>query len=138
MYRITLLTVGKKKRGPLKDLADQYVKWSSPSVRWEIKEVSEVRELPQNESLIILLDEAGQTFDSKTFANKLDAWAEGGAKPLTFVIGGAFGFSDAIKKKADIRLSLSPLTFPHEFARVILLEQIYRAMTILKGKRYHY
>jgi 23S rRNA (pseudouridine1915-N3)-methyltransferase len=108
-----------------------------PDAKWEVREVERLDTLPADDSLVILLDDAGKTFDSKTFARQLDRWAEGGARPLTFVIGGAFGFTDEIKKGAHVRLSLSPMTMPHDLARVVLLEQIYRAVTIQQGKRYH-
>jgi 23S rRNA (pseudouridine1915-N3)-methyltransferase len=83
---------------------------------------------------VFLLDEAGESLDSPAFAKRLEAV---GTKKIILVIGAALGFSPELKKRYP-RLSLSRLTMPHELARVVLLEQLYRAVTILNGKQYHY
>ena len=83
----------------------------------------------------VLLDPLGRPTDSAQFTS-LIAQAEETAIDLVFVIGGAEGFSEAWKKRADLLLSLSPMTFPHELARVMLAEQIYRAFTTLRGHPY--
>lgn len=86
---------------------------------------------------LILLDEKGKTYDSKKFANTLQGWMNRGPKRLVFVVGGAFGFSEDVYQKCDAKLSLSSMTFSHQLIRLIFLEQIYRAFTILKGEPYH-
>jgi len=85
---------------------------------------------------LILLDETGKRFNSKNFAQELQKEL-GAFSNINFLIGGAYGFSDSIKKKADKLLALSELTFPHHLARVLLLEQIYRAFSILNNEPYH-
>lgn len=157
MYKITLIIIGGQKTGPHKELSDEYSKRLKADVSLKITEVTEtpfhspaerekilkiegekIRKAIPKDSFLIILEATGKTFTSEAFAGKLDQWAEGGARPLTIVIGGPLGLSDKIKKEANLLLSLSPMTMPHDLARVVLLEQIYRAMTILKGKVYHY
>lgn len=89
-------------------------------------------------SYVILLDEAGKTYSSRRFADHLQKRFNSGGKSLVFVIGGPYGFSDALKKRANERLSLSPMTFSHQMVRLIAVEQIYRAMTILRNEPYHH
>lgn len=85
---------------------------------------------------VVILDEHGAEFTSRAFADQVDQWIM--SKPnLMFVIGGAFGFSEGVKNRANARLSLSKLTFPHNMVRTVFLEQLYRAFTILKGGHYH-
>ena len=86
---------------------------------------------------MILLDERGKEFHSISFAEYLNG-LEGRVKHLLFVIGGPYGFSDEVYKRADASLSLSKLTFSHQLVRVIFMEQLYRAYTILKGEPYHH
>ena len=90
-------------------------------------------ELKPAEQLVALCEE-GQTFDSLAFANRLEG---SGSDRLAFVIGGADGLDPVIKAQASWRLSLSPMTFPHELARLLLLEQLYRALSIQQGGPYH-
>lgn len=89
-------------------------------------------------SLVCLLDERGKKYDSIQFARQLDAWALAGRSQLDFVIGGAFGFSDAVYQRADVQLSLSEMTFSHQLIRLIFLEQLYRGFTILRNEPYHH
>jgi 23S rRNA (pseudouridine1915-N3)-methyltransferase len=90
----------------------------------------------QKASTNILLDEKGKSFNSIQFSelinNKMIT-----SKDLNFIIGGAYGFSEEVKKKANILLSLSNMTMPHHLARLVLVEQLYRAFTILKNEKYH-
>jgi 23S rRNA (pseudouridine1915-N3)-methyltransferase len=86
---------------------------------------------------VILLDEHGREFSSEELAEFIAAKQQAGLKRLALVIGGAAGVSDEVKKRADLRLALSRMTLTHELARVILLEQIYRAFTLLGGFPYH-
>jgi len=86
-----------------------------------------------DEQLVVMAEE-GQTFDSRAFAERLEG---SGSERLVFVIGGAEGIDPALKARARWKLSLSPMTFPHELARLLLLEQLYRALTIQQGGPYH-
>ena len=91
-----------------------------------------------SDSIVVLLDENGKQFTSKKFADFIQSKMNTGKKNLVFVIGGAYGFSEEIKKKANDLISLSNLTFPHKLAKLIFCEQLYRAFTILKGEKYHH
>jgi 23S rRNA (pseudouridine1915-N3)-methyltransferase len=90
-----------------------------------------------NNDWICLLDENGQTFSSQSFANFLEKKMEQRHKNVIFIIGGAYGFSEEIYKRADYKLSLSEMTFSHQIIRLIFVEQLYRAYTIIKGLPYH-
>ena len=86
---------------------------------------------------LVLLDERGQEYNSLSFAEHLNS-LEGRVNHLVFVIGGPYGFSEEVYERADAQLSLSKLTFSHQLVRVIFMEQLYRAYTILKGEPYHH
>lgn len=87
---------------------------------------------------MILLDERGRELTSREFSTFISKRMASGLKRLVMVIGGPYGFSPAVYERADGKVSLSRMTFPHEMARLILSEQIYRAMTILRGEPYHH
>ena len=87
---------------------------------------------------VILLDEKGKSFSSINFSNLLNQKLIGSNKRLVFVVGGAFGFSEEVYKRANSKLSLSKMTFSHQMIRLIFKEQLYRAFTILKGEKYHH
>jgi 23S rRNA (pseudouridine1915-N3)-methyltransferase len=91
-----------------------------------------------DKDFVICLDEKGSLLSSHIFAKKLTKWMENPHKIPCFVVGGPFGIDEELKNRVDFLLSLSPLTFPHEMARIILLEQIYRAHQILCNFPYHY
>jgi 23S rRNA (pseudouridine1915-N3)-methyltransferase len=153
MLDIILIAIGKIKDKRLADLANDYAKRLKPYARLKVVELEAVSFSENNKEaarkfegekienflnkqadnrLIYLLAERGERFDSP----KLALWLNN-KNPLILVLGGSLGFSDELYEKYP-SLSLSALTFPHEMARVILLEQIYRATTILKNKNYHY
>ncbi len=88
-------------------------------------------------SYIVALTEDGKSHDSRQFSKWLEVMGLQGRSDITFVIGGAAGLSREILDKADARLSLSAMTFPHQLARLVLVEQIYRAFTLIKGEPYH-
>jgi len=88
--------------------------------------------------MLIALDQSGKTHTSKALATNLLSWLEDPGKTPCFAVGGAFGFSQEVLARADYTLSLGPMTLPHELARVVLLEQLYRAASILKGTPYHH
>lgn len=85
----------------------------------------------------ILLDEKGKTFDSVAFAGFLQKRMNAGGKAINFVVGGAYGFSDEVYRAADEKLSLSKMTFSHQIIRVIFMEQLYRAFSIINNEPYH-
>ncbi len=96
-----------------------------------------LKNVKQNDELI-LLDEKGREFSSEEFAAHLDKKSIYGTKNVIFVIGGAYGFSEEVYKRANEKFSLSKMTFSHQMVRLIFLEQLYRAHTIIKGEPYHH
>jgi len=88
--------------------------------------------------LLILLDDKGKEFTSEDFAKQVQKLLNMPGKKMVFLIGGAFGFAPEIYRRANLKISLSKLTFNHQMARLFFLEQLYRAMTILKGEPYHH
>lgn len=141
MFTINIVQVGKMKKGPLAELAHELHKRLPPYARVQLRTVKELTGAESwwgNDSLKILLSEKGKTTDSIAFAQALTTWSDHGQRAVTFVVAGPHGFSPAVLKHADHLLSLSQMTFTHEMAYVILLEQLYRAGTILAGKTYHY
>ncbi len=101
------------------------------------KEAMSIRQkLPKGGKVIALCIE-GSLRSSEALAQQLDTWQSAGASTLTLLIGGSFGLHEGIKQEADLRLSMSPMTFPHHLARVMLLEQLYRAFQINAGTKYH-
>lgn len=109
-------------------------------------EVSRLKELEAQAFLkkitsrdtVVLLDENGKQFNSEGFAAQIGKWLIAGDKNVVFVIGGAFGFGESVIKIAALKLSLSEMTFSHQMVRLIFVEQLYRAFTILKGEPYHH
>ena len=87
---------------------------------------------------VVLLDENGKQFTSVEFAESLEKQMASGAKRLVFIIGGPYGFAQEVYDRANAKLSLSPMTFSHQMVRLIFVEQLYRAFTILKGEPYHH
>ena len=87
--------------------------------------------------LLVLLDSRGKSYTSEQFASWLGRERDGGRQEIVFAIGPASGWSEEARNRADLLLSLGPMTLPHELARVVLLEQVYRAFTILAGHPYH-
>jgi len=159
MLKITVLCVGSLKEAYWRDACKEYQKRLGAFCRFQIVEVSEER-IPQNpspaqiratveaegerllakmepSSVPVALCIEGKPMSSEQLSAQIEKLAVGGEGHLTFVIGGSWGLSDAVKSKARIRLSMSPMTFPHQLARVMLCEQIYRAMQILHGGQYH-
>lgn len=95
-----------------------------------------LEKLPKNSRVVALCIE-GKRMSSQELAASIARWAEQGTGEAAFIIGGSYGLSEAVKKRADLRLSMSPMTFPHQLARLMLCEQLYRAMSILGGAKYH-
>ncbi len=140
MFRIKIIQVGALKKGPLKELSLEFLKRLSLYAKLELVEVKELsaEHLKKTGAYTLILSETGRTLDSLDFAKSLTKWSEQGQRDLIFVIAGPFGFDRSLLTYADATLSLSPMTFTHEMAFVLLLEQLYRAGTILAGKTYHY
>lgn len=156
--RLAVLAVGRLKAGPERELCARYEERSRASSRNlgftgpEIIELGESRERrpedrkrEEGESLIarlgpgllITLDERGQNLSSETLAARLATARDNGVANASFMIGGADGLSDACRAKADLVLSFGAMTLPHQLVRVLVLEQIYRGMTIMGGHPYH-
>ena len=92
----------------------------------------------KSDDVVLLLDENGEHFSSRGFAEMLQRRMNSGVKQLVLIIGGAYGFSDAMYARANGKISFSKMTYSHEMIRLLLLEQLYRAHTILKGESYHH
>ncbi len=88
--------------------------------------------------VVVLLDENGKEFNSVEFSDFIQKRMNAGTKRLVFIIGGAYGFSDSVRKRADHELSLSRMTLTHQMVRLFFTEQLYRAFTIIKGEKYHH
>ena len=138
--KIKLIVVGKIKKSWIRDGLKVYLKRLPELVIKEIKDSTPIKEGKQvlsivnkSDYLIILTDE-GQHYTSLDFANFLNQM---NSHNLVFVIGGSEGISQELKGQASWQLSLSPMTFPHEIARLLFIEQLYRAKTLLQGSHYH-
>ena len=138
--RIRILAVGKVRKGWVLEGIATYLKRLPGLQVVELRDAGKAKEadavlaaLQPGEQLVVLAEE-GQTFASPAFAERLEG---SGSERLVFVIGGAEGIDPALKARASWKLSLSPMTFPHELARLLLLEQLYRALTIQQGGPYH-
>lgn len=156
--QIHVIAVGKIKEDYLKKAIEDYVKRLSKYTKVNVSEVAEedissrpaaeikakeaqklTRYLPERGLwYTIALDRKGVEITSEEFAQRIETLLVEGKSNIAFIIGGALGLDDSITKNADLRLSLSRLTFPHQIARFILFEQLYRAFKIIKGEPYHY
>lgn len=101
------------------------------------KESEQIRGKLKSGDVVVLCDESGRSWDSVAFSRDVEKWHARG-KRLVFIVGGAYGVDAELKKSASALLSLSPFTLPHELARTVLLEQVYRALTITSGEKYHH
>ena len=154
MRRIRLLAVGRIKSPHWRAAADFYkkrllrsvlldeqeVKDADPALPIESRkeqECSRLLGLLRPADTVICLDENGKSHSSRAFAELLGLFADTGKTPC-FIVGGAYGLTEAALSRAQLRLSFGPMTFPHELARVMLFEQLYRAQTILAGTGYHH
>ena len=102
------------------------------------KEGERLLRLVPEKSFLIVLDVKGKLLSSEALAKELASRALQGQSDLTFLIGGAFGLSPAVRERADLRISFSPMTFTHQMVRLLLYEQIYRAFKINRGEKYHW
>ena len=159
MQKVTILCVGKLKEPFYMQAVSEYQKRLSRHCKLEIVELPEQKlgddpsdaeieqslqkeaalieeKLPKGGALIAMCVE-GTALSSIQLSQKMQQFASRGASQLTFLIGSSFGLHPSVKQKADFRLSMSPMTFPHHLFRVMLLEQIYRAYQIESGTKYH-
>ena len=154
---IKLIAIGKTDNKQLIQLIDNYMKRLSHYIKFSLeiipdlkntKNLSEAQQKDKEGELIlgkinttdvvILLDENGKQFDSVSFSSYLQKHMNSGIKQLVFVIGGPYGFSEGIYKKANGKISLSKMTFSHQMIRLFFIEQLYRGFTILKNEPYHH
>ena len=158
MLPVTILTVGRLKDRFFEDASAEYMKYLKQFSKTEIVEIPAAT-LPDNpaqtqiqtaldkeaeailkripdSAFVAALCIEGKQYSSEDMAELLKANQQTG-KPVFFIIGGSYGLSDTVKKRANVRLSMSRMTFPHHLARVMVGEQIYRAFTIIEGSKYH-
>jgi len=152
---ITVLAVGKAAKGPERDLCARYVERAGAAGRQLGVTRVDMLEVPDGrggrkaedeaarllarrpQGILVALDEHGGCVTSAGFARRLQHWLDAGETSVAFALGGADGHGESLLEAADWRLSLGPMTLPHLLARVIVLEQIYRAVTIRLGHPYH-
>jgi 23S rRNA (pseudouridine1915-N3)-methyltransferase len=147
--KFQFIWIGKTKDKNWRALQDEYMRRLSHFVKCEIVEIRDsaphespeiegnrILQLLNQNSFVCLLDVKGRSLSSFDLAREITNWQNRGLKEIAFIIGGAEGVSAAVSEKANYMLSLSFLTFTHEMARVVLLEQLYRGYTIIKGFPY--
>lgn len=157
--RISLFAVGRLKSGPEKDLASRYLDRFSkagPAVGLEFSRLIEVPEsrasnadtrkkeeaailqksLPEG-GLLVLLDERGKSMDSESFAQMIGRFNDNGKRDMLIAIGGADGLDPELQSRADAVVNLGIMTWPHQLVRILIAEQLYRAVTIIAGHPYH-
>lgn len=157
--RIGITAIGRMKDGPERQLVSRYLergiglgrslglsgftvselaesRASSADSRKAEEAKAVINTLPEK-SVLIALDERGKTLSSEVFCTKLRDWRDAGRPALTFLIGGADGLDPSLREKADLVLSFSPMTWPHQLVRIMAAEQLYRCTTILSGHPYH-
>lgn len=149
--KLTIAAIGRSGRGPERELYDHY----AGRIRWPLalRELEEKRKLPAAElmrregdlllgavpagAVLVALDRQGKAMDSETFARQLGRWRDDSVSDIAFLIGGADGHAEPLLKKAALVLSFGPMTWPHQLARAMLAEQIYRSQQLLVGHPYH-
>ena len=155
--KIVLLTVGKTSEKYLIEGIDQYKKRLKNYTKFEMIEILNVKKSKnfsnselmkkegelvmkhlQSSDYLVLLDDKGKDFTSSKFAEKLQNWMLSGKKRLVFIVGGAYGFSEALIARGNEKISLSKMTFSHQMVRLFFVEQIYRGYTILNNEPYHH
>ena len=134
MLSVRLICVGKLKEKFYREACAEYEKRLKGYCRLEIIELAEQR-LPERPSQAMCIE--GGELSSEQFAQKLSGWMGSGTSHISVLIGGSCGLDEALKRAAQLRLSMSPMTFPHHLARVMVLEQLYRALNIAAGGKYH-
>jgi len=157
--RLLIAAVGRLKAGPERELLARYVERTNAAGKSLALSPLDIVEIPESvaktaakrksdeaaallsaipsAAKLIVMDERGKSTASEDFANQLARFRDGGAQTAAFVIGGADGLDETLRKKADLALAYGSATFPHQIVRILLAEQIYRAITILSGHPYH-
>lgn len=157
--RVLIAAVGRLRQGPERDLAERYRKRAADAGRrlglqgFELLEIRESRadhverrmieesiaiaNVVPERAVTALLDERGENLTSADFAGHLRGWQEAGRPAAVFIVGGADGLAPSLRGKADLAISFGAATWPHQLVRTMLLEQLYRAVTILAGHPYH-
>jgi 23S rRNA (pseudouridine1915-N3)-methyltransferase len=155
---VTIAAVGRLKAGPERALCERFLDRAGKTAR-PLGLTFAVREFPESRAataparrdqeaaaiiaalpagaVVVALDEAGKALDSRSFAERLAKWREAGVVDLVLAIGGADGHGAALTERADLALAFGLLTWPHQLVRIMLAEQLYRAVTILTGHPYH-
>lgn len=154
--KVRLIVVGKTKEKLVEEGIKEYLKRLTRYTNFQLEVIpdvkvsnkmtpSEVKNLEGKEILkrvgndqLVLLDEKGKEFTSVDFSKWIEKQQMNSTKHITFLIGGAFGFSDSVYQKAISKIALSKMTFTHQMIRLIFVEQVYRAFTIIKGEKYHH
>lgn len=153
---IKLIVVGKNEQKYLKEALDIYIKRLTHYINFELVVLPDVKnaknmsvsELKDKEAelilkhsakadKVVLLDEKGKEYSSVEFSKYIEKQMNASLKTLAFVVGGAFGFSEKVYSQANEKLSISKMTFSHQMIRLLFVEQLYRAFTIIKGEPYH-
>jgi len=157
--RLIVAAIGRLKAGPERELAERFrdrVAKAGRAVGLRDIEIVEIREskaqdvarrvleesialaniIPER-AVVVALDESGENLDSGSFTGLLRAWRDAGRPAAVLCIGGADGLGDDVKQRADVTLAFGTATWPHQLVRIMLLEQLYRAVTILAGHPYH-
>src|SRR5216684_1604257 len=142
--RVVVVAVGRLKQGPERELAERYRKRAADAGRRAGDAARRMREesiaianiIPDG-AVTVVLDERGESVSSAAFAERLQKWRRQGRPAVVFVIGAADGLSPSLHEKANLAMAFGAATWPHQLARVMLLEQLYRAVTIAAGHPYH-
>ena len=150
MLHVTLIACGKLKEKYLRDAVEEYEKRLGRYVKLSIKELPDgpdmqaeasrieaVLESVESDTCVITLEIEGTSYTSEGFAEKISELMTKGTAHICFIIGGSDGLAPSVTSKADLHLSFSKMTFPHQLMRVIFLEQLYRAFRIINGEPYH-
>ncbi|MBP9773672.1 MAG: 23S rRNA (pseudouridine(1915)-N(3))-methyltransferase RlmH [Candidatus Peribacteraceae bacterium] len=147
MHRITLVVVGKIKTDWISDGCAEFIKRLDPLCDFEIITLKAGTPQEEHERILqwmekknepcILLDERGKQRTSQEFSQWIGSFRDRG-ESMNFILGGAYGFSDAIRSQASHKIALSSMTFPHELCQLVFLEQLYRAHMIARGSGYHH
>lgn len=154
---IELLTVGKTNIKYIKEGIEEYTNRLRHYISFTITSIPDLKNISkldkeqqknaegekilaslQNSDYVVLLDERGKQYTSLEFSKYIEKTILSGARKMVFIVGGPFGFSQQVYQRADAMLSLSKMTFNHEMIRLFFTEQVYRAMTILRGEKYHH
>lgn len=155
--KITFMAVGPTTTPYLRQATDDYLKRAArympvefvviPDVKSSKKttpsrqkeaEGAEILARLKSDDRVVLLDERGKELTSRGFAGEIESAANNGLRNLVYIVGGPYGFSEDVYRRSNAMLSLSRMTFPHELIRLFFAEQLYRAMTILRGEPYHH